>query len=170
LLAGGSPPEGGSGADMLTQDVDAELMYYLATDQSIGNTAEQYNISSFIANGGKHIYFHGEGDAWFSANDTVRYFERMAEANAAVRPVDDYARLYLVPGMAHCTGGQQTVDTFNLLAPLVDWVEAGRAPGAVGATGRTLPGESRPLCAWPEYAHFEGGDAAAADSYRCQMP
>jgi feruloyl esterase len=66
LLAGGSPPEGGSGADMLTQDVDAELMYYLATDQSIGNTAEQYNISSFIANGGKHIYFHGEGDAWFS--------------------------------------------------------------------------------------------------------
>src|SRR5690606_35384878 len=72
LIAGGSPPEGGSGADMQSQDVDAEYLFYMATDQSIGKTAEQYNVSTFVTNGGKHIFFHGEGDAWFSANDTVR--------------------------------------------------------------------------------------------------
>ncbi|MBN1239430.1 MAG: tannase/feruloyl esterase family alpha/beta hydrolase [Gammaproteobacteria bacterium] len=168
LLAGGSPPEGGSGADLQRQNVDAEYMAAMATDESIGNTATQYNVSTFVADGGKHIFYHGEGDAWFSANDTVRYFERMAEANAGVKPVGDYARLYLVPGMGHCAGGEQTVDSFDLLTPLVEWVESGEAPGAVVATGESMPGQSRPLCPWPEYAHFEGGDPARAESYSCR--
>lgn len=170
LLAGGSPPEGGSGADMQSQNVDAEYMAAMAMDESIGNTATQYNVSTFIANGGKHIFFHGEGDAWFSANDTVRYFERMAEANAEVQPVDDYARLYLVPGMGHCAGGEETLDSFDLLTPLVEWVESDGPPGAVVATGRSMPDQSRPLCPWPEYAHFEGGAPALAESYSCRAP
>jgi len=170
LLAGGSPPEGGSGADMESQNVDAEYIFYMSGDESIGNTATQYNVTNFIANGGKHIFFHGEGDPWFSANDTVRYFGRMAEANADVMPVGDYARLYLVPGMAHCAGGEQTVDSFDLLTPIVEWVETGTAPDSIVATGASMPGQSRPLCAWPEYAHFEGGDSAQADNYSCRIP
>src|SRR5690606_10914996 len=170
MLAGGSPPEGGSGADMQSQNVDAEYLAYMATDQSIGYSAEQYNVSSFIANGGKHIFFHGEGDAWFSANDTVRYFDRMAEANANIASVEDYARLYLMPGMGHCSGGAATVDTFDLLTPLVEWVESGKAPDAVVATGRSMPDQSRPLCAYPEYAHYESGDPALAASYSCRAP
>jgi feruloyl esterase len=170
LLAGGSPPEGGSGADMDSQNVDAEFIYYMTGDQAIGNTATQYNVSTFINNGGKHIFFHGEADAWFSANDTVRYFGQMAEANAAIQPVENYARLYVVPGMAHCAGGQQTVDSFNLLTPLVEWVETGVAPGPVVATGNSMPDQSRRLCPWPEYAHFSGGDPATAESFECRAP
>ncbi len=170
LLAGGSPPEGPNGADMPSQDVDAEFIAAMAADESLGNTATQYNVSSYIANGGKHIFYHGESDPWFSANDTLRYYERMGEANASVKPVNEYARLYLVPGMGHCGGGEQTVDTFDLLTPLVDWVEEGRAPAAVTATGTSMPGQSRPLCPWPAYAHLEGGDAAPADSYGCRIP
>ncbi len=170
LLAGGSPPEGGSGADMQSQNVDAEYQLYMATDQSIGNSAEQYNVSSFVAHGGKHIFFHGEGDAWFSANDTVRYYERLGSTAANVLPVEAYSRLYLVPGMAHCSGGQQTVDSFDLLTPLVAWVEEGSAPAAVTATGRSMPDQSRPLCAWPEYAHYASGDPTRAESYICRAP
>lgn len=170
LLAGGSPPVGGSGADMQSQNVDAEYIAAMATDESIGNTATQYHVSTFIADGGKHIFFHGEADAWFSANDTVRYFEEMGAANADVMSVSDYARLYLVPGMGHCAGGEQTVDSFDLLTPLVEWVESNEAPGAVVATGKSMPGQSRPLCPWPEYAHFEGGDAALGESYSCRAP
>jgi feruloyl esterase len=170
LLAGGSPPEGGSGAEMQSQNVDAEYVFAMATDQSIGNTATQYNVSTFVGRGGKHIFFHGEADAWFSANDTVRYFERMAEANAEVMPASDYARLYLVPGMGHCGGGQQTVDSFDLLTPLVDWVESDQAPHSVVATGASMPDQSRPLCPWPEYAHYEGDDPALAESYSCGAP
>lgn len=170
LIAGGNPPEGVSGAEMQSQDVDAEYIAAMATDESLGNTATQYNITTFIVSEGKHIFYHGEGDPWFSSNDTARYFDRMAEANANVKPVEDYARLYLVPGMGHCAGGQQTVDSFDLLTPLIEWVESDAAPGAVVATGQSMPGQSRPLCPWPEYAHFEGGDPALAESYACRAP
>jgi feruloyl esterase len=72
--------------------------------------------------------------------------------------------------MAHCGGGQQTVDSFNLLTPLIDWVESGLAPDSIVATGNSMSDQSRPLCPWPEYAHFEGGDPAIAESYECRMP
>jgi feruloyl esterase len=170
LLAGGSPPEGGNGADMVSQNVDAEFMLATATDEALGATATQYNVSTFIGNGSKHIFYHGEGDAWFSANDTVRYYESMSAANAAVKSADEYSRLYLVPGMGHCSGGAQTVDSFDLLTPLVEWVENGEAPAEVTATGASMPGQSRPLCPYPTYAHFEAGDPAVAASYSCREP
>ena len=170
LIAGGNPPIGPHGADMSSQDVDAEFLAAIQTNEAIGSSAYQYNISSFIGQGGKQIFYHGEADPWFSANETVRYFEAMSELNDSVASVDDYARLYLVPGMAHCAGGEQTVDSFDLLTPIIEWVESGEAPGAVVATGRSMPGQSRPLCPFPSYAHFEGGDAADASSYACRMP
>lgn len=168
LLGGANPPEGRHGADMDEQNVDAEYMFAMSADQSLGNTATQYNVSTFIHEGGKHIFFHGEADPWFSSNDTVRYVERMADANAGVAPVGDYARLYLVPGMAHCSGGERTPDRFDMLTPLVDWVETGGAPEAIVATGSSMNGESRKLCPWPTYAHYVGDDAASAESFVCQ--
>ena len=170
LVAGGSPPIGANGADLGTLDVDAEYISAIETNESLGSTATNYNVSSFIGNGGKQIFFHGEADPWFSANDTVRYFGRVGEANAAVRPIGEYGRLYLVPGMSHCGGGDRTPDTFDLLTPLVEWVESGEAPGAVTATGRSMPGESRPLCPYPSHTHYTGGNPDAAGSYECRMP
>ena len=170
LIAGGSPPIGPNGADLDSQNVDEEFLAALQTNEALGSTAWQYNVSSFIDGGGKQIFYHGEADPWFSANETVRYFEAMGEFNDAVAPVEDYARLYLVPGMAHCAGGEETPDSFDLLTPLVDWVEDDEAPGAVTATGRSMPGQSRPLCPFPTYAHFEGGDSADAGSFECRAP
>jgi len=170
LLAGGSPPEGGSGAGMTEQNVDAEYIAAMAADQALGYTATQYNISEFIARGGKQLFFHGEADAWFSANETERYFNAMAASNASLKPVAEYSRLYLVPGMGHCSGGEQTVDSFDMLTPLVAWVEENQAPDSITATGRSMPGQSRPLCPYPGYAHFEGGNESEAASYSCRLP
>jgi len=170
LAAGGNPPIGPNGADMATQDVDAEFVEALQTNEAIGATASQYNVSTFVASGGKHIFYHGEADPWFSANETVRYFGEMAAANEAVAPIDEYGRLYLVPGMAHCAGGEETVDSFDLLTSIVDWVENDVAPSSVTATGASMPGQSRPLCPWPAYAHFIGSNAAQAGDYECRMP
>jgi pimeloyl-ACP methyl ester carboxylesterase len=170
LLAGGSPPEGLNGADMTVQNVDAEYIAAMAADQALGYTATQYNISEFISRGGKQLFFHGAADPWFSANETERYFNAMATSNASLKSVEDYSRLYLVPGMAHCAGGEQTLDNFDMLTPLVEWVENNQAPAAVDATGQSMPGQSRPLCPYPAYAHFEGGDASEAASYSCRMP
>jgi hypothetical protein len=170
LTAGGNPPVGPSGADMDSQDVDAEYLAAIQTNESIGSSAFQYNVSTFIGGGGKHIFYHGEADPWFSANETVRYFETLGDFNDAVAPVEDYARLYLVPGMAHCGGGEQTPDSFDLLTPIVEWVESDEAPASITATGRSMAGQSRPLCPFPSYAHFEGGNAADAGNYECRVP
>ena len=43
-----------------------------------------------------------------------------------------FARLFLVPGMSHCSGVRAT-DPFDMLAPLVAWVEQGKAPDSVTA-------------------------------------
>lgn len=170
LLAGGSPPIGPNGAEMQDQNVDAEFLDAISANEALGSTATYYNLSTFIGNGGKQIFYHGEADPWFSANDTVRYFGQIGEANAAVHEIDEYGRLYLVPGMAHCQGGELTPDSFDLLTPIVEWVENGNAPGAVTATGRSMQGATRPLCPYPSYAHYESGDAADARNYECRTP
>ena len=86
-------------------------------------------------------------------------------ANAAAA---DATRLYLVPGMAHCAGGP-SLDRFDLLSALVTWVEDGKAPASVVATGPAFPGRSRPLCPYPLHAQYRGkGDPEAAESFECR--
>ena len=53
-------------------------------------------------------------DPWFSARETVQYYERLAQDNAEV-PLDEWSRLFLVPGMGHCAGGEHTLDRFNMV-------------------------------------------------------
>jgi feruloyl esterase len=78
--------------------------------------------------GGKLIFFHGVSDPWFSAQDTVRYYEQLARDNGGLEAVSGWSRLFLVPGMSHCAGGSAALDHFDLLEPLVSGVEQGRAP------------------------------------------
>jgi feruloyl esterase len=61
------------------------------------------------------------------------------------------------------------LDQFDMLSALVDWVEKGTAPASVVATGRALPGRSRPLCAYPQHAHYKGqGDPQDAKNFECR--
>ena len=81
-----------------------------------------------------------------------------------------WSRLFLVPGMGHCSGGQAT-DTFDLLGAMVNWVEKGTAPDSVIATGRAFPGRSRPLCAYPKEARWNGsGSTDQAENFSCVLP
>jgi feruloyl esterase len=109
-------------------------------------------------------------DAWFSANDTRLYYEGLAAANGGRAAVQDFARLFLVPGMAHCSGGTTTLDRFDLLTAIVDWVESDSAPNAVTSAGPSVPGRERPLCAYPSYAHYLGGNPDAVASFECRLP
>ena len=106
------------------------------------------------------IFLHGVSDPWFSAQETVRYYELLGRDNAEA-PLPGWSRLFLVPGMGHCGGGARTLDQFDMLSALIDWTEAGRAPERVVATGKSAPGESRPLCAFPAHAHYKGNGRRA---------
>lgn len=169
LLTGGAvPPEGPNVNGMLEQDVDAELREWSVTDLAQGD-ATALKLSTFYARGGKHIYYHGVSDAWFSAMDTVDYYTRMAEQNGGAEAVADSSRLFLVPGMGHCAGGEQTLDSFDMLDPIVEWVENDVAPDSVLATGATMPGVSRPLCPYPQRAQYGGsGDMNDAGNFECR--
>jgi feruloyl esterase len=152
-------------------DVDSEAVRAGADPAAaIGDTANWTNMSTFFGRGSKLLFFHGVSDPWFSAEDTVGYYERMAKANGGMDKVrNESSRLFLVPGMSHCGGGSATLDQSDLLTPLVDWVEKGKVPESVVATGKSYPGRSRPLCAYPQHAHYRGhGDSQDARNFECR--
>jgi feruloyl esterase len=154
----------------LQQDVDAEAAAQAANPQAIlGDTWSWTNLSTFAGRGGKLVFYHGVSDPWFSANDTIEYYEKLAPANGGAAAVRSWSRLFLSPGMGHCAGGQAALDSFDLLTAVVDWVERGIEPAAVTATGRALPGRSRPLCAYPAFARYTGtGDPQDARNFECR--
>lgn len=126
------------------------------------------NLSTFSGTGGKLIFFHGDSDPWFSALDTLGYYRSLAEANGGADKVAEWSRIFLVPGMAHCGGGP-SLDHFDMLSAVVNWVEKGTAPESVVATGKAFPGRSRPLCAYPKHAQYTGsGDTQDARNFQCR--
>ncbi|HTC43708.1 MAG TPA: DUF6351 family protein [Steroidobacteraceae bacterium] len=169
LLSGGTAPEGGmpTGSAM---DVEAEAAIAHDGREMAGDTDAWTNLSSFTQHGGKLIFYHGVSDPWFSALETVRYYERLGtDAPAGSGPVTDWSRLFLVPGMGHCGGGVATLDHFDMLSAIVAWVEQGQAPAQVIATGAAFPGRSRPLCPYPQHAQYAGqGDPESASNFVCR--
>ena len=139
------------------------------------------NMGALRARGAKMVLYHGVSDAIFSAEDTRQWMERLKQEN--VNPGEDFARYFPVPGMNHCSAGMST-DQFDLLTPLVQWVEQGIAPQAVVANARgagnaggvntELPANwsatrTRPLCAYPTVATYNGsGSLEDAKNFSCK--
>ncbi len=133
------------------------------------------------AHGAKLIIYHGTSDPIFSSDDSVAFYEGLRASNAGDASV--FARLYHVPGMNHCGGGLAT-DQFDMLTPLVNWVERGQAPGSVMASARGASNPAgpnpdmraawsatrkRPLCSYPNVAHYNGsGSLDLASSFTFQ--
>jgi Tannase and feruloyl esterase len=170
LLEGSMNPVGPpfTATDM---DVDARAEVAVANPQAaLTRTSAWTNLNTFSGRGGKLLFYHGVSDPWFSALDTVDYFDRMTKANGGSATVAKWSRLFLVPGMSHCGGGPATLDTFDMLSAIVDWVERDEAPATIRATGRRWPGRSRPLCPYPAHAHYKGtGDPEDAASFECRI-
>ena len=147
-------------------DIDVDKLALHASDPLVEPAST--NLSTFSLNGGKLIFFHGDSDPWFSPLDTLGYYKSLAETNGGAEKVAAWSRIFLVPGMAHCGGGP-SLDHFDMLSAIVDWVEKDTAPDSVIATGKAFPGRSRPLCAYPKYAQYIGsGDTQDARNFRCQ--
>jgi feruloyl esterase len=169
LLHGGRNPVGPP-FSATNMDVDARAAAAAASAGDVLTATSSWtNLNTFSNHGGKLMFFHGVSDPWFSALDTIDYYERMTKANGGPEQVMNWSRLYLAPGVGHCGGGPVALDQFDMLTALVDWVERGTAPASVIATGRALPGRSRPLCAYPQHAHYKGtGDTQDAKNFECR--
>jgi feruloyl esterase len=139
--------------DKDTATIDATLaptVNFLSTD-----------LSRFRGHNGKLILYHGFADAIVVPRDTVTYYNRIRnEQDLSLNEVQSFARLFMVPGMGHCSGGPGP-NTFDALTALVNWVENGQAPESIIAT-RSQGGSvvmSRPLCAYPKQARYTGTGA-----------
>ena len=154
-----------------TQDVDVEAERVDSNPVSrIGDSYSWVNLNSFSAHGGKLLFYHGVSDPWFSAKDTIDYYQRMTQTNGGAAKVTGWSRLFLSPGMGHCGGGAATLDNFDMLSAAVNWVEKNQPPESVMATGRAFPGRSRPLCAYPAHAQYNGaGDPEDGKNYSCKQ-
>jgi len=133
--------------------------------EMLTNTDLWTNLSTFLGRGGKIIFYHGVSDPWFSAWDTLDYWERAARDNAARWPTS--SRLYMVPGMGHCGGGSNAFQRFDLLDAIVHWVEKDEAPEAV-VSERLMPSPARrPMCPWPSFPRYGNGDVTRPESFSC---
>ncbi|HEU4691128.1 MAG TPA: tannase/feruloyl esterase family alpha/beta hydrolase [Vicinamibacterales bacterium] len=126
---------------------------------SVYDTYRDATLAEFRKRGGKLLIFHGTADPIFSALESIDYYQRLTRNSGGPETTSTWARLFLVPGMNHCAGGPAT-DSFDGLRAIVDWVEKGAAPARIEASARPgttyFPGRTRPLCAYPSYARYDG--------------
>jgi pimeloyl-ACP methyl ester carboxylesterase len=132
--------------------------------------ANDPDLGAYRARGGKLILYHGWADTGVNPMTTVRYFERVRQLLGS--GTDEFARLYMVPGMFHCRGGLN-VDRFDAMSPVISWVERGTRPEALIASrveeGRVM--RTRPLCPYPQTARYRGtGSTDQAANFSCGKP
>jgi feruloyl esterase len=99
-----------------------------------GNASVGFDLSAFHSKGGKILSYHGEADGLIPTGSTPLYYNQLTRT---LKPkgvnVDEFFRMFLVPGMGHCSGTTPSVN-----AP---WYFAGgnQAP-VLGPTVYGVPG------------------------------
>ena len=146
--------------------------------------ANSTDLSAFAAHGAKMVMYAGYADPLIPSATAIDYFNAVADADPKT---ENYLRLFMVPGMWHCSGGPGANVFGNLTVPspqplnpaddalgaLIAWVEGGVAPTKIVATKYTNDNPSsgvafqRPLCLYPAYGNYTGGTATDAASYTC---
>ena len=126
------------------------------------------NLNPFFAHNGKLLMYHGWADPGVPPQGTVDYFNNVKETVGAKASED--MRLFMVPGMGHCRGGDGT-DEFDAVKALEQWVEKSQAPERIEAS-RVRNGKvdrTRPLCAYPKVAVYSGaGSPDESANFSCR--
>jgi feruloyl esterase len=129
------------------------------------------NLRPFLYRGGKLLLYHGWADPGIAPRNTVNYYQDVVKT-VGPKMADGGVRLFLVPGMGHCGGGDGP-STFDMMAAIRGWVESGQAPREVPAS-RVRNGQvdrTRPLCAFPNVARYKGtGSTDDASKFVCALP
>jgi feruloyl esterase len=205
-------PEYLSGQKYLKFDFDkdvAALRKLMVGGETLDSSWNSRNrdLDAFAKAGGKVIQYHGWDDPNIPPLEAIKFRQSLADdlvkrrklsPAAAMAMVESYHRLFMIPGMGHCSGGEGPWSIgagggprdgeHDFLTALENWVEQGIEPKRVigghleggapgqgnpngGAGAPAKPDFTRPICAFPATARFSGkGDAADAANYSCAAP
>jgi feruloyl esterase len=145
------------------------------------------DLTAFKAHGGKLIQYVGWSDTGISPQNDIDYYTAATYAMGGVAPTQKFYRLFMVPGMSHCSGGlgatafgqsvngpTPTKPGSDIISALDRWVEHGTAPKQIVATKYVNddPNQGvafqRPLCPYPKFARYNGsGTLTHAGSFAC---
>jgi hypothetical protein len=154
--------------DYLTFNMDTDPARLMAS--AAFSASNDTGYEAFKRRGGKHLIYVGLGDALVNPAGVNRWYRALVAAHGGVEATQQFARFFNVPGMGHSDGGQ-SLDVFDPVTPLMDWVEKGVAPDRIMAQGSRFPGRTRGLCAFPKIARYVGsGSFDDAASFRCVNP
>jgi feruloyl esterase len=155
--------------DWKTFDFDKDIDRTIQADDGLTD-ARNPDIKPFLERNGKLLLYHGWADQLVPPDTTISYYQEVASKMGGVSKIDRQVRMFLVPGMGHCGGGEGP-NSFDTLTALDEWVENGKAPEKMTAS-HTTNGEidrTRPLCAWPKVARYVGhGSIDDAANFSCK--
>lgn len=137
-------------------------------------------LNPFFARGGKLLLSHGWADGLIPAQNTLDFHAGLYH-NLPQAQAQNQLRLFMAPGMDHCSGGKgpSQIDT---LAVMDKWASENRAPNSIMSTRPAAPASpangnvpvepmTRPLCAWPAVAQYTGkGSINEAKNFICALP
>ena len=155
------------GADLLAYTPEAHAARVREVSALMDSTNP--DLSAFQSRGGKLVVLEHLADYAQSPYAGIAYFKSVQDRLGAAK-VREFARLYAAPGVDHVGSGAPA--NVDMLDVLVGWVEGGKAPGPLQIVEQALsPGlpvqRARPLCEWPSWPRYVGGDVNAAASFEC---
>ena len=154
--------------NFLTLDVAQHLdMSRTAAASTIDATSP--DLTSFIDRGGTLLIYHGWGDTNVPPRSSVNYYNRVVDTVGA-STAGTAVRLFMVPGMGHCGGGEGP-NQFDPLAAVEAWRERTTPPAQMLASqivdGKVV--RTRPLCAYPQVPRYTGaGSIDRAENFVCR--
>jgi tannase/feruloyl esterase len=154
--------------DWRTFDLDRDVAAADKGDNGTINAIDP-NLKPFTAHGGKLIMYHGWSDPLVGPGTSINYFNSVSKVLGQTK-TQESVRLFMVPGMGHCSGGEGP-NTFDMLTALEQWVEHGKPPDQVLASHSTngTVDRTRPLCPYPQLATYKGaGSIDEAASFVCR--